>query len=58
VTEDTRRADWTWHGDAESFSTFMQETSGGVAEATLDAFERDGTLVFPVEVHVVRAHRV
>jgi SAM-dependent methyltransferase len=58
VKEDTRRADWTWHGVAESFSIFMQQTSGGVAEATLDAFERDGTLVFPVEVHVVRAHRV
>lgn len=57
VKEYTYRADWTWHGDADSFSKFMQETSGGAREATLAAFERHGALVFPVEVHFVRALR-
>jgi len=57
VKEHTRCAEWTWHGDAESFSSFMQETSGAAPGATLAAFERHGALVFPVELHVVRAVR-
>lgn len=61
VEEQLHRADWKWRGDAASFWRFMQESSPGTASdralAGLAAFESDGVLVFPVEVHVVRARR-
>jgi hypothetical protein len=64
VEEQTHTNDWVWQGDARSFWNFMQETSGAAlaadehtALARLKAFERNDTLVFPVEVHCARAHQ-
>ncbi len=66
VEERTHRSDWVWQGDARSFWRFMQQTSAealtptesdGAAVERLKAFERNGTLVFPVEIHCARARR-
>jgi SAM-dependent methyltransferase len=66
VEERTSRNDWVWQGDARSFWQFMQETSAGslapsetpdAAIARLKSFERNETLIVPVEVHFARARR-